>query len=110
MFASNGFNYGARTSTDSQSCHLLINDTMIIFGGMVESEQVSVLYTGGIYRIHTLAFQFQEGRCDYYNGTVYLCFDNTADKLCYQRLVSLEIYIIMFRNSRLFTVFLQLLI
>lgn len=61
---------------------------MIIFGGGDESQQVSVVYPGGIYRINTLPFQFQEGRCHYNNGTVYLCFDHHAfQNLCYQRLV-----------------------
>ena len=58
---------------------------MIIFGGQNEMSQISVVYPFGVHRLHTLPFPFGGGRCDYSNGTIYLCFSNDERYSCYNR-------------------------
>jgi len=70
---------------DRYSCSVLIGDTMTIFGGEKERNQISVVYPNGIQRIGTLPFQFNRGRCNYSDKTIYLCYPYTEQKLCRQR-------------------------
>ena len=69
------------TSNDGTSCHLVVNGTIIIFGGSLK-RQISIIYPFGIKRISTLPFDFEGGRCNINKGTITLCFDFAKPSLC----------------------------
>jgi len=70
---------------DYYSCSIVLNGNAVVFGGLHEKRQISVIYRNGIKRINNLPFNFQGGVCHFNNGTVFLCFDGDAEKLCRAR-------------------------
>ena len=66
-------------------CSLLIDDSVILFGGIESSSQISQLYPWGLSRIGTLPFKFKQGRCLNWESVIYLCFDINARSTCYKR-------------------------
>jgi len=56
---------------------------MTVFGGQNEKTQISVVYQAGIQRIGSLPFEFENGRCTYSNGTVFLGYAFYEKSQCY---------------------------
>ena len=76
----------SRTNFEKEfSCTILVGNRMLIFGGLIEKTQVSVVHPWGIHRIQTLPFPFQYGTCTLTDNTIYLCFDSDATKSCRKR-------------------------
>ena len=61
---------------DKYSCPLIVNGTVILFGGTTEPKQISVLFPFGWKRANSLNFNFTRGRCHLQNDTIFLCFDD----------------------------------
>ena len=58
------------------SCSLLFNDKMYIFGGYNEMRQISEIKDCGLKRIGNLEFDFDGGACTVIqSSTLILCFD-----------------------------------
>ena len=70
----NDMEYGNGAYNDGATCPLLVNGTVILFGGQKEKRQVSVVFPFGVKRINTLTFDFVNGRCYFNNGVVFLGF------------------------------------
>ena len=87
LSSSNKFTYGPGTEMFWGGCSVLVGNRMLILGGCVHRNQVSVVYPWGIYRIQTLPFIFVNGVCHFNNNTIYLCFDGENEKLCWKRRV-----------------------
>ena len=84
------------TGSKSVACPIVVNGVAILFGGRGGSErgttgdkQISVVYKSGIKRIGTLPFYFSDGKCDFTDGTVSLCFPFYTDTYayCHQRYI-----------------------
>ena len=89
LWPNHQFNFGDNTGILRRSaCPLLIESTMLLFGGKTEPRQVTEVYPWGASitrRIFTLPFDFVEGSCAYHQGIVYLCFDWYDVRLCRSR-------------------------
>ena len=72
-------------SNNGGTCSVMIENNLVIFGGITEKRQISVIYPTGIYRLQTLDFEFYEGRCVYQDGAVYLCFSVDMQDSCMKR-------------------------
>ena len=80
------FDYRDGTDNSGYSCPLIVNGTIILFGGTefgsAQPRQVSVISPFSVKRINTLPFDFNLGRCHFNNGKVFLCFDMYGKNLC----------------------------
>ena len=56
------FSFPANTEVDD-SCSLLFNDKMFVFGGLNEKRQISKVTGCGLKRIGDLDFDFHAGAC-----------------------------------------------
>jgi len=70
---------------DHHTCSIVLNGNAILFGGHEEKRQISVVHRKGTKRIGTLPFDFGDGRCEYNNDAVFLCFDKLETQLCRTR-------------------------
>ena len=78
------FSFPSKTEV-FDSCSLLLNDKMYIFGGHNELRQISEVTECGLKRIGTLDFHFLAGACALMQSTtLILCFDrfNDEGKVC----------------------------
>ena len=86
LHSTNQFNGHSRTEAGHSGelvvCPLIIGSTLFVFGGEVESNQISQIYPWGIHRIGTLPFDFIGGRCHHFNDVVYLCFHDCMCNNC----------------------------
>ena len=67
------------------SCSVKIGYNILLFGGTLEPRQVSIVYSGGVSRLHSLDFDFIDGRCHYSYRTVYLCFSVASQAFSHKR-------------------------
>mgnify|MGYP006945000338 CR=1 FL=1 len=61
------FSHKHTTFIGGYSCSVIINETVIVFGGGIE-KQISIIYPSGIKRVASLPFTFHYGRCHIYDG------------------------------------------
>ena len=66
-------------------CMVMIGHNLVLFGGLIEKRQISIVYPTGVYRLLTLDFDFADGRCYHKDGEVYLCFSNDLMDSCMKR-------------------------
>ena len=75
---------------------LVIDNSVLLFGGMHSENQIRELHTASplniIRRVGNLPFDFMRGRATYFNGTTYLCFPQDSNpnnprrhRICYTR-------------------------
>ena len=67
------------------SCSLLFNDKMFVFGGLDEKRQISQVKNCGLKRIASLDFDFDRGTCALtQSSTIILCFawSNYEGQVC----------------------------
>lgn len=79
------FSSGSGTSVDRYACPVVVQGTLVLFGGLNEPRQVSGVYNYGVKRISTLKFDLTGGTAAFHNGAVYLCFDKHVKRLCRKR-------------------------
>ena len=77
------FEYKENTFNGFGTCSLLVNGTVILFGGQNEKRQISVVSPFGVKRVNTLPFGFSDGRCALHNSTIYLCF-SVEERQCHR--------------------------
>ena len=56
---------------------------MMIFGGITQKRQISMIDQCSLTRVGTLEFNFNNGACTTAHDQVYLCFDERNTKQCY---------------------------
>jgi len=82
----NDFIYKYSAFNEFYTCSLVVNGTVILFGGEEHlRSQISVVTPFGVKLINTLPFDFTDGKCHFNNGTIYLCFDYFEPSLCRKR-------------------------
>lgn len=82
------FDYQDGAYNDDSTCAIVLNGTSILFGGLNEIRQISVVHKNGIKRINSLPFDFCDGKCHFNNGSLVLCFGRSSaeeKKLCRTR-------------------------
>ena len=57
------------------SCSLVFNNKMFVFGGWSVKRQISQVSSCGLVRIGSLDFDFYNGACTIFHSQILLCFD-----------------------------------
>ena len=86
-FGYEDFDYGYGVYIEYGTCSIVINGNAIIFGGDSQPRQIAVIHRNGRKRIGNLPFHFSNGICHFNNGTIFLCFDHEARRICRARYI-----------------------
>ena len=78
------------------SCAVVIGATVLFFGGLIETSQISQITPLGLMRIGTLPFRLQEGSCLVMGSQLFLGFESISDRICWSRLSVLSSEILNF--------------
>ena len=75
------FAYGASTEV-YESCLVVFNGYAFIFGGSIETRQISRVDNCELSRVGSLDFDFKNGACATLMSSIYLCFRAENSKSC----------------------------